>query len=69
MPSTTDQRSKGRLFVPQNQAVLDRLEPYMTSNKWYHRGFSRGELKEYPKKDVATYWQCEDYPKVCVSNI
>ena len=29
----------------------------------YHRTFSRGELGRYPKKDVATYWQCEDYPK------
>ena len=29
----------------------------------YHRTFSQGELDRYPKKDVATYWQCEDYPK------
>ena len=29
----------------------------------YHRTFSQGELGRYPKKDVATYWQCEDYPK------
>ena len=29
----------------------------------YHRTFSPGELGRYPKKDVATYWQCEDYPK------
>jgi len=62
-PSTVNRLAQGRPFVPQNQAVLDRNEPYMTTNNWYHRTFSRGELGRYPKKDVATYWQCEDYPK------
>lgn len=63
IPSTVNREAKGRPFVPQNQAVLDRCEPYMTTNAWYHRTFSRRELGRYPKKDVATYWQCEDYPK------
>lgn len=35
----------------------------MTTNDWCHRTFSKRELNAYPKKDVATYWQCEDYPK------
>lgn len=35
----------------------------MTTNNWYHRTFGREELSCYPKKDIATYWQCEDYPK------
>ncbi|XP_064400587.1 stabilizer of axonemal microtubules 3-like [Halichondria panicea] len=61
--STVNKALQGRSFIPQNQAVLDRLEPYMTTNHWYHRTFSGGELKKYPKKDVATYWQCENYPK------
>lgn len=63
VPSTTNLPTKGRAFVPQNQAVLDRLEPYMTSNRWFHRSFSKTELGRYPRKDVATYWQCEEYPK------
>ena len=63
-PSTVNKQLQGRSFVPQNQAILDRLEPYMTTNNWYHRTFSIRELSKYPKKDVATYWQCEDYPKV-----
>ncbi len=35
----------------------------MTTNNWYHRRFTLEELNKYPKKDIATYWQCEDYPK------
>ena len=56
---------KGRQFIPRDQAVLDRLEPYMTTNNWYHRTFSKHELSrgQYPRKDVGTYWQCEEYPK------
>lgn len=23
----------------------------------------REELNQYPKKEYATYWECEDYPK------
>ena len=29
----------------------------------FHRSFSSSELRRYPLKDAATYWQCEDYPK------
>ena len=37
----------------------------MTTNNWYHRTFSKQEQSKghYPRKDVGTYWQCEDYPK------
>ena len=68
-PSTVNRQLQGRSFIPQNQAILDRLEPYMTTNNWYHRTFSVRELNKYPKKDVATYWQCEDYPKVSLCMI
>ena len=33
-PSTVNRLAQGRPFVPQNQAVLDRNEPYMTTNNW-----------------------------------
>ena len=35
----------------------------MTTNNWHHKKFSERELKRYPKKDAATYWLCENYPK------
>lgn len=63
VPSGVNRGARGRGFVPQNQAVLDRLQPYLTSSKWFHRSFSSSELRRYPLKDAATYWQCEDYPK------
>ncbi len=50
-------------FQPHYQGVLERHQPYMTTNNWYHRRFTAQEAKKYPKKDIATYWQCEDYPK------
>ena len=62
-PTAVNQQLQGKPFIPQNQAILFRNEPYMTTNDWYHRTFSRKELNAYPKKDVPTYWQCEDYPK------
>ena len=33
-PSTVNRSVQGRRFVPQHQAVLDRNEPYMTTNNW-----------------------------------
>ncbi|KAL5503079.1 hypothetical protein EMCRGX_G009977 [Ephydatia muelleri] len=63
VPSTENPKGHGRSFIPQEQAVLFRNEPYMTSNNWYHRTFSKQELSGYPRRDAATYWQCEDYPK------
>ena len=36
---------------------------YTTTNQATHRKFKHGELKGYPEKDAATYWQCEEYPK------
>ena len=62
-PTAVNRQLQGKPFSPQNQAILFRNEPYMTTNDWYHRTFSKKELNEYPKKDVPTYWQCEDYPK------
>ena len=42
--------------------LIQLISPLLLSPR-NHRTFSRGELGRYPKKDVATYWQCEDYPK------
>lgn len=38
----------------------------MSTHQWFHQHFSPRELAGYPCKDVATYWQCEDYPKASV---
>lgn len=62
-PTTTISKLQGKNFKPEDQAILHRNEPYMTTNNWFHRTFTRKELNKYPKKDIVTYWQCEDYPK------
>jgi hypothetical protein len=62
-PTTTNKSLQGQPFIPQDQAVLHRNQPYMTTNNWFHRTYGKGELGKYPKKDNATYWECENYPK------
>ncbi|XP_062513070.1 stabilizer of axonemal microtubules 3-like [Corticium candelabrum] len=54
---------KGEPFVIRDQGTLHLGEPYVSTTNKDHRAFSKWELSQYPKKDVATYWQCEDYPK------
>ncbi len=42
---------------------MDLMDPYLTTTNQYHRSFKPKELQGYPKKNIATYWECEEYPK------
>jgi len=49
-------------YVPE-KGTFKLNDIYLTTNNKEHRRFTRKELMDYPKKDIATYWQCENYPK------
>lgn len=53
----------GRTIHPSDKGVLNLNDMYTTTNQSTHRKFKHAELKGYPEKDVATYWECEEYPK------
>lgn len=36
---------------------------YLTTTQKDHRSFSKEEKNRYPRKDYATYWECEKYSK------
>jgi len=42
---------------------MDLNDPYLTTNNQIHRRFTDKELDSYLRKDIATYWECEEYPK------
>ena len=54
---------RGRIFYPRDKAIMDLNDPYLTTNSKVHRPFTDKELDSYPRKDVATFWECEEYPK------
>lgn len=62
-PTTTNEKLRGRPFYVRDKGVFDLNDPYLTTTNQHHRAFKPKELESYPKKNVATYWQCEDYPK------
>ena len=62
-PTTTNEKMKGRTYKPCDKAVLDLNDPYLTTNHKVHRRFKPKELAGYAKKDVPTYWECEEYTK------
>ncbi|XP_060556411.1 stabilizer of axonemal microtubules 3-like [Ruditapes philippinarum] len=61
--TTQNPKLQGKQFYVRDRGVLNLLDPYLTTTHKDHRAFKPDELKKYPKKDAATYWQCEDYPK------
>lgn len=61
--TTQNPKLQGKPFYVRDKALLRLLDPYLTTTHKDHRAFQPAELKKYPKKDAATYWQCEDYPK------
>jgi hypothetical protein len=63
IPSTENEKLKGRPFYVRDQGLLTELDPYLSTTHKDHRSFKKDELKKYPKKDIATYWDCEEYPK------
>lgn len=63
VPSTRNDEMAGRTIHPRDKAVLNLNDMYTTTNMSTHRKFKQGELKDYPEKNVPTYWECEEYPK------
>ncbi|KAK3102684.1 hypothetical protein FSP39_013124 [Pinctada imbricata] len=61
--TTQNPKLQGQPFYVRDKGVLRLLDPYLTTTHKDHRSFQPNELKKYPKKDVATYWECEEYPK------
>lgn len=61
--STQNQKLRGRPFFVRDKGILNELDPYLSTTQRDHRSFKPAELKGYPAKDIATYWQCEEYPK------
>ncbi len=64
-PSSVNRSAEGRPVVASEGGLFHKLEPYLTTNHRCHRYFPPEECSGYPRKDVATYWICENYPKVC----
>ncbi|KAL5269815.1 hypothetical protein ACHWQZ_G003325 [Mnemiopsis leidyi] len=63
IPTTQNKGTAGKVYYAVDQQVLRKLDPYLTTSQATHRPFSSNELCGYPRKDVATYWDCEGYPK------
>ncbi len=63
VPTTENDKLKGKVYYPRDKGPLCELDPYLTTTNKYHRSFKPKELGAYPKKDVPTYWECEEYPK------
>ncbi|KAK2163037.1 hypothetical protein LSH36_87g06000 [Paralvinella palmiformis] len=63
VPTTENPKLKGKPYYVRDKGVLDLVDPYLTTTNMYHRSFKPKELQGYPKKDIATYWECEEYPK------
>lgn len=61
--TTQNPKLQGQPFYVRDKGVLNLLDPYLSTTHKDHRSFKPNELKKYPKKDVATYWECEEYPK------
>lgn len=63
IPSSENYSLKGDRFVVRDIGALHCNEPYLSTTHKDHHPFSKSQLSGYPEKNVATYWQCEDYPK------
>ncbi|KAK3602620.1 hypothetical protein CHS0354_034204 [Potamilus streckersoni] len=61
--ATENPKLKGEPFYVRDKGILRLLDPYLSTTHKDHRSFHPDEQKKYPKKDIATYWECEEYPK------
>lgn len=61
--STVNSDLAGRTLYPRDKEVLRHLDPYLSTTMKDHRAWGKEELDGYPKKDIATYWELEEYPK------
>ncbi|KAA3679338.1 uncharacterized protein DEA37_0005518 [Paragonimus westermani] len=53
----------GRSIYPKDNEILRNLDPYLSTSMKEHRIWTPEELSGFAKKDIATYWDLEDYPK------
>ncbi|KAF8570433.1 n-acetylgalactosamine-alpha-r beta 1 3-galactosyltransferase [Paragonimus westermani] len=53
----------GRIIYPKDNEILRNLDPYLSTSMKEHRMWTPEELNGLAKKDIATYWDLEDYPK------
>nr|XP_033815947.1 uncharacterized protein LOC117367485 isoform X1 [Geotrypetes seraphini] len=63
VPSTENKALNGSLYYICDQGVLNRNDIYASTTARDFRAFTKEELEGYPKKDILTYWQGEEYPK------
>lgn len=63
VPSTRNEEVAGRTIYPRDKGLLNLNDTYTTTNAAIHRKFTNEEHKGYSKKNVPTYWECEDYTK------
>uniref|UniRef100_UPI00398F57D3 stabilizer of axonemal microtubules 3 n=1 Tax=Pristiophorus japonicus TaxID=55135 RepID=UPI00398F57D3 len=61
--STENPARAGQEFYVQDKDVLRQNEIYLSTTNKDFRPYKKNELEGYPRKDIATYWQTEDYPK------
>lgn len=61
--STQNPAMRGEDYLVRDQGTFKLNDAYLTTNYKTHRAWNREELLGHPKKDNATYWECEDYPK------
>uniref|UniRef100_H3BET3 Stabilizer of axonemal microtubules 3 n=2 Tax=Latimeria chalumnae TaxID=7897 RepID=H3BET3_LATCH len=63
VPSTENTKLAGKLYYVRDRDVLNLNNIYLSTTNKDFRAFRKEELEGYPKKDIVTYWQAEDYPK------
>ncbi|CAD5124101.1 DgyrCDS12403 [Dimorphilus gyrociliatus] len=61
--NTKNPKMAGRPFKVNDLSIMELNNPYTTTNMKEHRRWTPKELHNVGKKDVATYWECEEYPK------
>ncbi|XP_041425558.1 uncharacterized protein LOC108696760 [Xenopus laevis] len=63
IPTTENKALSGETFYIRDGGALRLNDIYASTTAWDFRAFTAKELEGYPKKDILTYWQAEDYPK------
>lgn len=62
--STKNPELSGKRYNIQDKGVFNyHGDMYLTTTRKDHRPFTKAEQSKYPKKNYATYWECESYPK------
>nr|KAG5695434.1 hypothetical protein BaRGS_033559 [Batillaria attramentaria] len=61
--SSQNPKLQAKPFYVRDRGILTHLDPYLSTTHKDHRSFKPTELRAYPKKDIPTYWDCEEYTK------